>query len=837
MAEESEKGNMPGCININLKTSPAANKSFQGISGEKGKRGSSGGTSHSIHRGTERECIVKENVSEHAAGSVGKRRRDNEDDITTYFLEKEINGCETAKCVQQKTEGEYKKGNPYDVTRRGRGFEGNSYKGVLCGVNFMLRPCGEYDTSSKSILHAARQISGGVKPPQDVDTYRPKDLQCTNPKERSTIGDEGCTERTQDECIQRNTYDKNQENSAGYEMGPAQHAKRRSCTACPGENSVRAHSPSDAAYNRPGITSLCRSSGSHRKGDSMIFWPELANVISEEYDERNRMILKWVNIERRVEDSEWRTGTWEQPRAHVLETPQLPLYAPIMLPLNIAKILSWSSSSCDDVKLFSWLSDAGLYRELLRETPRCERQPYQNDHMKPHVKQLLESNILRTFDTQKVKAWCRMFPLPEPKKNRCRLIIDTRQVNDVMRRRLFELGLQTNFASLDAIRQLVYCSSASLEADYKCFYYQVPLEVEVQPYFGVMINGECFVVTRLPMGFCGAVAIANRISKVVAHETRSRSAGTEEDIVQVDNTYYFGGRERLEVVKICMETVCVEAQITVGSISIFEHGIILGVLYNMTKKTMQLSEKYIVKHRNLLKKFFDVNDAPLLIVWRVVAVLLRAMMVLNKRLCYFFFVLKMVRRLAAQIAHGQLSWKTFIKIEDQREWRQLNEMYKIFLQNPECCILPSQGVSNQYVFSDASDVGLGVVFVKDNTVIVHSRVWSQEEQQMHIGEREALALQGAINLCPTVRFSAPVFFVDATVLFAAAKRSLSRNFIINKVISRLKSRYPTAPVHWIPSGENLADAPSRNRQLILPATGTVCDRQTPSVQVSHDGNE
>ena len=135
----------------------------------------------------------------------------------------------------------------------------------------------------------------------------------------------------------------------------------------------------------------------------------------------------------------------------------------------------------------------------------------------------------------------------------------------------------------------------------------------------------------------------------------------------------------------------------------------------------------------------------------------------------------------------------------------------VFTENRAVNILPSYSTQDQVVFSDASDWGLGVVFVKERTIMVYSRCWSETERAQYIGEREALALSEAIDLCPVVRFNEPTFFVDATALYHSMSRGLSRNFVINSVVSKMKKRYKMAQVFWVSSEANVADDPSRGK--------------------------
>ena len=486
------------------------------------------------------------------------------------------------------------------------------------------------------------------------------------------------------------------------------------------------------------------------------------------------------------------------------------LYAPKMLPLKVPVVEAFASFTSETTK---WLTKAKVYEDLLRNVQKGERVKFSSDSMKNHVDQLLESGILRERKQHEVvKSWARIFKVPEVQKKRFRVIIEPRQLNEVLKPCLDEYDLRTTFATLEEVRRNVRQSPAFLAFDFKCYYYQIPLSEEVQLYFGVSICGRDFLVCRLPMGFTASVAIANRITRWVATEACRRETCTMQVqmIIQIDNIYFFGNEELLQRLERRMFEVAAECNITIGECTRQTTGVILGVQYNLSLKTIQLSKKFVQKHEALLDIIIENGKTPVIVWWRAFAIFLRVARVLDYSFSFLFYVFKAIRQVACAMARNTLSWTDEIQWTDKQVIAQLGLMYRMFKRNDEVKILsfPTK-VFTEFVFSDASDNFLGVVFAKD-VVQVFSRPWRKKEVTKHINEKEALALGQAVRLCEFVN---PCFLCDSMVVVQACAKGLSKNIDINSTVSTLRTKYQHSPVLWVRSAQNPADRPSRNLPL------------------------
>ena len=558
-----------------------------------------------------------------------------------------------------------------------------------------------------------------------------------------------------------------------------------------------------------------RISGSPQFATRSRWWPLLTGCYDSLYDERNMIVTKWLN----------HTGGSCNSKAslslEIVDENQLneqgeqwPLYTPKMLPLLLSKIEAFASLDKNHVSsILDWTRKADLYCKVMRNVPRQARTRYKNVEMSRYINQLLESGILQRADKKQIRSWCRMWCLPEAKKARKRLIVDPRQLNECVKAQWKELGMHISFPALHEIRAAVWESAFITDFDYKCYYYQIPLEEEVRPYFGVSIGDEIFWMCRLPMGFCGSVSVANSLSKLLSREALKRAVILAITMIQVDNTYFLT-RTEIDGAAAAkkLHEVAKECQVTIGEFGApRSEATVLGAIYNCAEKTVCVAPKFVAKHQQLLGLFFAEEEAPLLVWWRVLAVLIRVVLVLDFRLCHSYFMLRVIRHLARMLVQKEANWTTVINKQEvsQVGLSQMKFGYQqMFLANTPRRIVPRIEGSD-YVFSDASSTGIGAILWSGNTLTVWSRQLTAYEKRLHINEVEAIALGEATKWAKAI---SPMFFVDSQVVALAVKKGHSKNFIINKTISRLSRKYPAACIQWIPSEWNPADGPSRTRQ-------------------------
>ena len=498
------------------------------------------------------------------------------------------------------------------------------------------------------------------------------------------------------------------------------------------------------------------------------------------------------------------------------ETLEYPLYTPKMKPLDLNKILSWATP--EERNIIQWTSNVSLYQKVLRDVPKARRRLYEISK-KVDVEKLVEAGIAVRADKWEWKSSVRVFAIPEGKKRRRRLILDSRLLNESIDLDIF--GLRTKFIKFFALGNMVLQAenSSVIAADFQCWYYQIPLSPEVRKYFAFVANGQLYYVARLPMGFSAAVAIGNTISRIVLRRTLLLSAAkqikqyegfivacwengrTIAATTQVDNSFIFTGDK---AILNHFEDVCREAHVIIGELEIFSEGDILGMHFMFKEEKVRLTDKFVSKHINFLKSMEQ--TIPAWVYWRATAIVLRGLSILGMKYCFFYAMMFFIRRVATKIFAGTIHWCEEITIEDLA-WRQLQEACRLLYHNTPT---PIQRVcaDGHVIFSDASELQGGVVVVGPK----HQFVVEVQVTGTHIGEKEASALKSAVHIAKKLRLKCPTFVVDATVLVFACAKGHSKNFHVNSAVSSLRTWFPSALTFWVGSADNPADEPSRRKE-------------------------
>ena len=141
------------------------------------------------------------------------------------------------------------------------------------------------------------------------------------------------------------------------------------------------------------------------------------------------------------------------------------------------------------------------------------------------------------------------------------------------------------------------------------------------------------------------------------------------------------------------------------------------------------------------------------------------------------------------------------------EISSMSKMVEYVLQFPTN-VFSIGALPNRYVFTDASNEGLGVVIFANGRVEVHSRPWSPFERPLAINVKEAIAAcQGIVWLSPSP--TETVFLgVDNTVAFFEIISGQSANEVANECVGIIR-RSSALALTWIPTQLMPADGPSR----------------------------
>ncbi len=127
----------------------------------------------------------------------------------------------------------------------------------------------------------------------------------------------------------------------------------------------------------------------------------------------------------------------KKPQSRTVDTqdPPLPLYLPNplgtinveLLAKDYAQAFPKNTKNLDEA--MQWLNNEDKYEKLLEKTPKRKRSSFPNRNMENHRDELLASGLLVKTPKNQIKAWCKVFKIPEKRKKRSRLIIESRTLN------------------------------------------------------------------------------------------------------------------------------------------------------------------------------------------------------------------------------------------------------------------------------------------------------------------------------------------------------------------------------------------------------------------------
>jgi hypothetical protein len=136
------------------------------------------------------------------------------------------------------------------------------------------------------------------------------------------------------------------------------------------------------------------------------------------------------------------------------------------------------------------------------------------------------------------------------------------------------------------------------------------------------------------------------------------------------------------------------------------------------------------------------------------------------------------------------------------------------------------------VASDASDWDWGVVVFEGGVSKKHPRgrspvetvsagQWSQEDRQRPIYQRELVAAVHAINSMGGQE--GMILAIDNAAVVSALVHRYSRCEFLREKLRCVEHRLEEVEAVWIPSEKNVADAPSRGREVSI-AVAAVCEQ-------------
>lgn len=429
-----------------------------------------------------------------------------------------------------------------------------------------------------------------------------------------------------------------------------------------------------------------------------------------------------------------------------------------------------------------------------------------------------------------------VFLHPEPSKERWRLIFHPFLFNRMVRL----MKLQS--VKLPRLREILkqideYC--ITLKLDLKCAFFQIGIEPGL---FCFRRAGKLYTLTRLPMGSSISVLVAEALSLLFAEEVReklkndnlsedSKANAFVDDIFVSYNPNARGANvgsrvheavgltaAKLGVTLKLVHTAGVElpSYYDAGMCSLLEVGIeakmvdeieVLGVDYHIEKKTIKLKKEFQLKAKQNLK--IEEANTPRGL-WRIVGTCFYAIYALGICPARFPVVFKLLGRVAVSLVGAGKTdprWEQELSLTGE-ERAELIKMMNIVLSFPTAQFERKE-CPNVFVFTDASNLGLGVVLIKDGKVIIKAREWTLAEDQLPINSKEVIAANWGVGMARVIYPGGSILLgVDNTAAFFDLINGYSREPIANQSVLEVRIG-GNLGLMWVPTELMPADGPSR----------------------------
>ena len=360
---------------------------------------------------------------------------------------------------------------------------------------------------------------------------------------------------------------------------------------------------------------------------------------------------------------------------------------------------------------------------------------------------------------------------------------------------------------------LAKAGRAKMESiDFRSFYYQIEIGIETRPFFRVYINNVLYQLKVLPMGASFSCYCAQQISLACAQILRKPS--DLPPAVYIDNLFFFPNSD----VEVTGKRSIPPHLPEVGDHDLDWKIPILGRIIDVRDKSVSLSTHCIEKIRSLNKRWNSDRMWTTREFFQLWGNIFFATDVLHANLSDTQKALRWLSESCFNFVKGQLELDAPLPDWSKKRdclgpllhasrWERSITIppFNFFNSTPTIC------------YTDASNIAGGSVTIGRGRILIDS--FPFPPTCLHINEREAFAGAHGLTRCVDELAAEQIkWFTDSKVVYYAALKGRSRNTSINASIQRILALKCWIGVEWIPSDQNLADAPSRNKTATVPET-------------------
>jgi hypothetical protein len=494
--------------------------------------------------------------------------------------------------------------------------------------------------------------------------------------------------------------------------------------------------------------------------------------------------------------------------------------------INFAALLLLATAAPESMAAWlsaeRWLSDEKMYTSVPVRSANGAPNPH--DLSEADIDALVDHDVIKQVRRSDVRGWIKMFTVPEWFKQRKRVIMWTKDINDLLGK---ELSPKVRFPSKLDIRGFSQRGKFFAALDFAGYYHQFSLADEVAKRHCIRRNGKFYCVIVGPTGQRQMVEVACACTSMLLDFPDKRCFT---DSV-IDNVIFVGDTREdvLHDMRIFVER-CRVANVIINEVSatdgdehleqlIVTSGDWCGVHIDMEDKTSQMTTKSVDKtaaswaHRaSWTNRNVAAHFGMLFWAWGIIDI----------RMSDMFPAMSYLSRLSTAITAGEVQWD-----EPAHVWPTamtvLESWTDIAVANAPFVVAPMDDECDWYVATDASRYGWGYVALNPTTgeLRYHGAPWSrhmEEQYEYKLGSSVFAEPHGITNSLLHLLRPGEAKRVRVGTDNTASLYSFDRGFNthsphINDCIRRLEERLAPTVFEWmfVPGKVNdqLADGFSR----------------------------
>jgi len=369
--------------------------------------------------------------------------------------------------------------------------------------------------------------------------------------------------------------------------------------------------------------------------------------------------------------------------------------------------------------------------------------------------------------------------------------------------------VSVQYTSRSDIRKGVWEQEAGVQFDFAAWFDQITLHETVRRLFGVVLDGNTYALTVLPMGFRPSCQVAQTLSEVFSEIPSSTTLRA----ICVDNVLFQGDTEGLRTTAEAFVKRCeiVGALLNDPTVRIVKEYDFLGEHYNHTTRSRALTVKTQNKALYANQVLLHAERGRL---WST-----RQLLAIFGLLLYCSSTLRIIvakyhwsMRFHSQVAASPIDAKHVIPAVVNRELLAWTE---IAAKNTPVPAWQDEVLPDLEIFVDASIDGWGAIsFTPEGGIMKVSERWTSADwQAWNLASSvaaEPLAMRKAVARLVTGAMKHVVIHTDHIPLYWAFQKGFAKAWSYSKAVEFLHNYNTQFTIQYVEGSSNPADVLSRH---------------------------